>query len=223
MKPATDQKLIRIGLVGDSTVFEYPAASSMRGWGQVLADYLPANISLINEARCGASTKTYPAELWNELLASAPDYVLIQFGHNDSHAKENPESTDAFTDYSENLRRYLREARAAKIVPILITPVRRRTYDHGRATCELAPYADAMKAVADELQVPLIDLHASSGALYERLGEAGTETFTVNKIDTADRPGADDRTHFTLAGARAIAQLISPELRGIVIAERSAK
>jgi len=217
-KPARSVPPLHMALAGDSTVFEYPPESPMRGWGQVLAEYLPAHIVLTNGAVCGASTRTFPVEKWNSLLALRSACVLIQFGHNDSHAKENPESTDPATDYPENLRRYVREARTAGVMPILVTPVRRRTYlDSGHVTEELAPYARAMIAVAGELDVPLIDLHAASGALYEELGESGTEAFTVNKTDTADRPGLGDRTHFTAAGARAIARLIAPRLLKIVI------
>lgn len=208
---------LHVGLVGDSTVFEYPPESPMRGWGQVLAEYLPGPVVLTNGAVCGASTRTFPAEKWNSLLALHPTYVLIQFGHNDSHAKENPESTDPATGYPQNLRRYVCEARAAGVVPVLVTPVRRRTYlDSGRVTEELAPYAAAMKGVAQELGVPLIDLHAASGVLFEELGESGTEAFTVNKTDTADRPGLGDRTHYTAAGARAIARLIAPRLLKVI-------
>lgn len=189
----------------------------MRGWGQMLGEYLPDHMVFTNAAVCGASTRTFPLEKWNSLLALCPDYVLIQFGHNDSHAKENLESTDPATDYPQNIRRFVREARAAGVVPILVTPVRRRTYlDSGRVTEELAPYARAMEAVAGELEVPLIDLHAASGALFEELGKSGTEAFTVNKTDTADRPGSGDRTHFTAAGARAIARLIAPRLLKII-------
>jgi len=190
----------------------------MRGWGQMLGEYLPDHMVFTNAAVCGASTRTFPLEKWNSLLALCPDYVLIQFGHNDSHAKENIESTDAATDYPQNIRRFILGARSAGVVPVCITPVRRRTFlDNGRVTGELEPYAAAMKAVAAELGVPVIDLHASSGVLYERLGETGTETFTVNKTDNADRPGLGDRTHFTEAGARAVACLVAEALLKILV------
>ncbi|XHR30499.1 MAG: rhamnogalacturonan acetylesterase [Chthoniobacteraceae bacterium] len=213
-------KALHVALVGDSTVFEYASDSPMRGWGQVIAEYLPGNISIINEARCGASTKTYPSELWKSLLAIRLDYIVIQFGHNDSHARGNVESADPATEYPQNLRCYIFEARIAGITPILVTPVSRRTYRDGRATNELGPYAEAMKAVAAELQVDLIDLHATSAKLFESLGEAGTEPFTINKLDTADRPGAEDRTHFTSTGAHAIARIVAPELLKILTAEK---
>ncbi|EIP96494.1 lysophospholipase L1-like esterase [Opitutaceae bacterium TAV1] len=206
---------VRLALIGDSTVCDYNSTSAKRGWGQLLPEFLPKGTQITNLARGGASTKTFPPDRWQRVLASRPDYVLIQFGHNDSHAKDKPESTDAATDYRDNLCRYVREARDAGIKPVLVTPVRRRLYKNGHPTTELARYADAMKAVTTGLGVSLIDLHATSGELFDRLGEDGSEAFTVNKPDNADRPGLGDRTHFTETGAREVARLVAAGLAGI--------
>ena len=201
--------VIRIALVGDSTVCDYAEASSQRGWGQLLPEFFAPCVQVDNLARGGASTKTFPAERWQKVLRSKPDYVLIQFGHNDSHAAGRPESTDAATDYRDNLRRYVSEARAAGVQPILVTPVRRRLFKNGEPTTELQPYADAMQLVAIEMDVPVIDLYTESGKLYQQLGETGSEDYTMNHIDQADRPGKGDRTHFTETGAREMARLVA--------------
>jgi lysophospholipase L1-like esterase len=204
---------LKIALIGDSTVCNYPAESRQRGWGQLLPEFLNADIIVINEARGGLSTKTYPAKLWDKVRAAQPDYILIQFGHNDSHAKTNPEATDAATDYRDNLRRYIAETRAIGAQPILVTPVRRRLFQaNGTPTTELQPYADAMKAVATELSVPVIDLYSLSGDLYQKLGETGSDAFTMNQPDNADRPGKGDRTHFTEHGAREMARIVATAL-----------
>ena len=203
---------LKLALIGDSTVCNYPERSHMRGWGQMLPELLAPGVVVINEAKGGLSTKTFPDDRWARVRAAKPDFVLIQFGHNDSHAKGKPESTDAATDYRENLRRFVRETREFGAEPILITPVRRRLFKEGVLTAELKPYADAMKAVATEMSVKLIDLHATSGELYTRLGEAGSEGFTLNMIDRADRPGQGDRTHFTPEGARQMARLVADDL-----------
>jgi lysophospholipase L1-like esterase len=207
---------IKIALIGDSTVCDYPATSDKRGWGQLLSTFLAPDVTVLNEAKGGASTKTFPRDRWDRVRAAKPDYVLIQFGHNDSHAKDKPESTDAATDYRENLRRYVNEAREFGAEPVLVTPVRRRTFrSDGSLTAELAPYADAMKAVAAEMKVKVIDLHETSGALYSRLGEEASTGYTPNLPDTADRPGRGDRTHFTPEGAKAMARLVTDDLREI--------
>jgi lysophospholipase L1-like esterase len=207
---------VTIVLIGDSTMCNYPEASRQRGWGQLLPEFLTSDAKVINLARGGASTKSFPAKLWAEGIAAKPDFILIQFGHNDSHAKEKPESTDAATDYRENLRRYVREARAAGAEPVLITPVRRRLFrSNGDLSSELARYADAMKVVATEMDVKLIDLHETSGELYTRLGEQGSDAFTMNQPDNADRPGNGDRTHFTAYGAREMAALVVADFKRI--------
>ncbi|HEY9248089.1 MAG TPA: rhamnogalacturonan acetylesterase [Rariglobus sp.] len=207
---------LKIALVGDSTVCKYPKGSLQRGWGELLPEFLVPGAIVINEAKGGASTKTFPPERWHDALAAKPDFILIQFGHNDSHPKDKPEATDAATDYRDNLRRYVREAREAGATPILVTPVRRRMFRaDGSLTHGLAPYADAMKAVAAELSMPVVDLHALSGELYEKLGETGSDTFTMNSTDHADRPGQGDRTHFTEHGAREMARLVAGALRKV--------
>lgn len=202
----------RIALIGDSTVCDYPVGMRTRGWGQLLPEFLDPRVIVRNEARGGLSTKTFPRDRWLALLAEHPKYILIQFGHNDSHAKGLPESTDANTTYADNLRGFVREAREAGAIPVLVTPVRRRMFKDGRPTEELLPYADAMRGVAGELQVPLVDLYRLSGDVYERLGEDGSTAFTLNETDHADRPGRGDRTHFTEYGARRMASLVAEGL-----------
>ena len=160
---------------------------------------------MINLARSGRSTKTFINEgLWAKTLQTRPHIVLIQFGHNDSHAADRPESTDAATDFRGYLRQYIDQARAAGGTPVLVTPVQRRTYSsNGKLNNSLLPYADAMKAVAAGRKVDVIDLNASSGRLYEQLGTAANEV-------VANAP--TDRTHFNEQGARMMAHLVMQEL-----------
>ena len=205
---------VRIVLVGDSTVREYPADRPDRGWGQFVRErFKDGTVTVVNLAASGRSTKTFIEEgRWKKALAEKPDYVLIQFGHNDSHAPGRPESTDAATAYREYLRRYVDEARAVGATPILVTPMVRRTFDaRGRITGNLGPYADAMKAVGREKKAAVIDLHAASLALAERLGPEKSAEF-------ANKPG--DATHFNEKGARAMADLV---LRALPLAEPKLK
>lgn len=202
---SSNEKQVRVLVVGDSTVCNYPVEHHCRGWGQYLQEHFQPAVRVINLARSGRSTKTFRKQgLWKKTLDAGPDFVLIQFGHNDSHAAGRPESTDAGSDYADYLRQYIDEARAAGAVPILVTPMHRRTFAaDGRLADKLKPYADAMKRVAEEKQVGLIDLHASSGKLFQQLGEAGSAKL-------ANKPG--DRTHFNEVGARQMTELVLKEL-----------
>jgi lysophospholipase L1-like esterase len=199
------ETLLRLAIIGDSTVCEYPPGHSCRGWGHHIQDYFKDTVQVLNLARSGRSTKTFINEgLWVQTLEQKPDIILIQFGHNDSHNPDRPESTDAATDYQDYLQRYIDEARAIGAKPIFITPVQRRTYGpDGKLDNSLIIYADAMKSVAAEKKVNLIDLNASSGRLYEQLGPAANDI-------VASAP--DDRTHFNENGARMMAHLVMQEL-----------
>lgn len=192
-------------IIGDSTVCNWPDEEPRRGWGQFIQGYFSDTLEVVNHARSGRSTKTFIREgLWAKALADKPNYVLIQFGHNDSHAPGRPESTDADTDYVEYLRQYIDESRAAGAIPVLITPMHRRTFNpDGTMRDNLRPYANAMKRVAAEKKVGLVDLHTASGELFRRLGPQKAQ-------EMANAP--DDTTHFNEAGAKAMAVLVMEQL-----------
>jgi lysophospholipase L1-like esterase len=211
--PATAGAPVRLVIVGDSTVSEYPAERPERGWGHFIEErFKPGAVKVTNLAKSGRSTKTFIKEgLWQKALEEKPNFVLIQFGHNDSHAPNKHEATDAATDYKENLRRFIEESRAIGATPILVTPMVRRTFDAEGKIMEdqpppnrnLVSYANAMKEVAGEKKVPVIDLYASSKKLAENLGPKESETL-------ANKQG--DSTHFNEKGARAMANLVMKEL-----------
>jgi lysophospholipase L1-like esterase len=195
---------LRIVILGDSTVCDYPAGSPLRGWGQMLPARFDDGVTVVNLAASGRSAKTFIREgRLKRACAVTADYALIQFGHNDSHGPGHPEATDAATDFRDYLRQDIDELAAAGAKAILVTPMHRRLFQDGRPTTELQPYADAMAAVAGERHVPLVDLHKRSGELLAKLGEA----------DSGDLFGPGDRTHFSPKGATAMAELVADELR----------
>ena len=108
---------LRIVLVGDSTVASYPEPPadrpSLTGWGQVFDEFFSDRVTVLNHAVSGRSSKSFLGEgLWSKALEAKPDYVFIQFGHNDQPGK-GERSTDANTDYQDYLRRYITDARAS--------------------------------------------------------------------------------------------------------------
>jgi len=194
----------KLALVGDSTVQDM-GQRWKAGWGEVLGDFVTVAIS--NHAAGGRSSKTFRAEgRWGPVLEERPSLILLQFGHNDSHAPGRPESTDAATDFRSNLRGYVTEARDAGIPIVLVTPPPRRVFKHDLVSPALAPYAEATRAVAAELQVPLVDLYAIAGEAIRELGPEGSEPIYCS---------LKDRSHFSAPGARWLAGLISSELRAL--------
>jgi lysophospholipase L1-like esterase len=204
---------VRIALVGDSTVADYLKPGDVhRGWGQLYPEFVDTNrVTVQNFAVNGRSTKTFTNEgRWEKVLAFKPDYVFIQFGHNDSHAKDRPEATDAKTDFTSNLVEYVESARRQGAIPILVTPMHRGKWAGGghHLTQELQPYADAMRAVAKDETVPLIDLYALSEKAFEALmDEQLKAVFALPETD---------RTHFNETGARWLAGMIAEETGRVV-------
>ena len=205
---------IRIATVGDSTMCEYPETRPDRGWGHYVEEHFRLGTAKVfNTAAAGRSTKTFIEEgRWAKTLEEKPNYVFIQFGHNDSHEPANRESTDPATTFKDYLRRYIDESRAAGATPILVTPMVRRKWDEAGKFSEAPPtpryrtlgsYAAAMREVGEEKKVPVIDLYASSMALVSKLGP-------VASIELANKP--TDSTHFNEKGARAMADLVFREL-----------
>jgi len=204
-------RTLTIALIGDSTVCNYPKESPKRGWGQLLGEFLAPGTKIVNEAKGGASSASFPAENWRRVREAKPDFVFIQFGHNDMKKYDPKRYTDPGTTYRDELKRFIRESREVGATPVLVTPVSRRTFRKGQVTRELLPYADAAKAVGLDERVKVVDLNEESRALFQALGAQGSERFTANKILNPDAK-REDRTHFTEMGAREMARLVAAKL-----------
>ena len=195
---------VRIVLVGDSTV------NDEGGWGTGFRAAFTSEVEVRNLAMNGRSSKSFRDEgRWEPALAEKPDYVLIQFGHNDQPGKGPDRETDPATTYTANLARYIEEARAAGAQPILVTSIVRRNFDaSGKIKRDaLAPYIEAVRKLAAEKQVPLMDLYALTLAQSEQLGPDGTAAF-----DAVDKDGKPDHTHLGPKGRDAVGHLAAREL-----------
>lgn len=171
-RPApTPIRASKIVLVGDSTT------AVQGGWGPAFcARHVTSFLTCTNLARGGRSTYNYRAEgSWAlaEAEMRTPGYartwVLVQFGHNDQPGKPG-RSTELQREFPDNLRRYVHEIRAAGAQPVLLTPLTRRQFADGVLIDDLAPWAEAVRTVAIEMQVPLVDLHARSRVVVQALG-----------------------------------------------------
>jgi lysophospholipase L1-like esterase len=175
----------KIILVGDSTM----APNS--GWGGAFcAHHVKWRITCVNLARGARSTRSFRSEgAWDVALGEMKvsgyrkTYVLIQMGHNDQ-ARHKPERwTDEATEFPENLRRFVQEARAAGAVPILVTPLARREFKDGKLHNTLASWSAQVRKVAAETKAPLIDLNARSAERVQKLGPLAA-------MDFAQLPGS---------------------------------
>lgn len=174
--------------------------------GEFLQSYLSEDVQVVNRAIGGRSSKTFVEE--GRLAAileviKKGDWLFVQMGHNDS-SKDKPERyTDPYTTYKQYLRMYIEGARQKEATPLLITPVARLHYENGVFLNDFPDYCIAMKQLAEEEHVLLIDLMNKS---LQHFAEKGySDIFKYFMISE----NVNDYTHFTKKGAREIAKLVS--------------
>ncbi|WP_245902383.1 rhamnogalacturonan acetylesterase [Gracilibacillus dipsosauri] len=209
-----------IYIAGDSTASNYTEERAPRtGWGQVLDPLFDKKIEVINKAASGRSSKSFIAEgRLDEILSEIQkgDYLFIQFGHND--AKEDKPSlyTDPSTTYKSYLKQYIDGAREQGALPILLTPVERRTFsEDGTFIPSHGDYPKAMKELAQEENVPVLHMTEKTTELYNQLGpEESKDLFMWLEEDESPNysEGVQDSTHFRKTGATEIAQLVVEEI-----------
>jgi lysophospholipase L1-like esterase len=205
-----------IYLAGDSTVASYSAdRAPLTGWGQVLHRFFYDKVIVKNEAVSGRSSKSFIDEgrLDTILGVIKPnDYLFVQFGHNDEKSADPNRYTEPGSSFKTYLRQYVDGARAKGACPILITPMHRRGFTaDGKIINTHGEYPNAIVELAEEMQVPVIDLHEKSRKLFEAVGIEGTKKLFlwVGKGKYSYYPdGKEDNTHFCEYGAIEIAKLV---------------
>lgn len=214
----SQNKKTKIYLVGDSTMCLYDESRfPQEGWGMPFANFFDANIEIENHAKGGRSTKSFLDEnRWQPIVDSlkAGDYVLIQFGHNDSaNSKDHPNRYASPEDYKKYMGKYITETRAKNATIILITPVTQRKYnENGELIKSHKAYCDAVLELGLQYHVPVIDLNTKSHELVVEMGEKFSRNlfmvFEPNELPRFPN-GLKDNTHFSEFGARKMAEICS--------------
>lgn len=235
-------EIATLWLIGDSTMADYANYGEdyinerypQTGWGQSLPKFLVPdslkNVSIFNldslmvsnKARGGRSTRSFFeegrwAEVYNQLKPG--DFVIIQFGHNDS-SESKLERYVSLPGYKEFLRLYINQTRQKGATPILITSVcRNYPWENEILGNSHGEYPQAMRDVAEELNVYLIDLTDLSARHFTQKGRKYvTENYFMNLPAgsfTAYPDGINDNTHFQPEGAEAVARIVFEELKKI--------
>jgi lysophospholipase L1-like esterase len=228
---AAETKPVRFILVGDSTM------ATASGYGDAFCARVIRADTCINLAKGGRSSGSFRAEgRWDEVqgllkgsAAYRATYVLIQFGHNDQPGKPG-RSTDLVTEFPVNMTRYVQEVKALGGVPVLVTPLTRRSFKNHILENNLAPWAAAIRKVAAEQQAALLDLNADSVAAVQAMGEEEADTLAVEpkpaapaattdlaKIEPAGAAkSAFDYTHVGAKGAAYFARMVERELKAAI-------
>jgi lysophospholipase L1-like esterase len=162
---------ITVFLAGDSTVTDQ-TKEPYTSWGQMLTRFFDAHVAVANYAESGETAHGSIEERRLDKLLTVikpGDYLFIQFGHNDQ--KEKGEGVGAFGRYTADLRHYIAEAKKRGAIPVLVTSMNRRTFDaDGKITNSLGDFPEAVRVIAREDKIPLIDLNVMSKQFYEALG-----------------------------------------------------
>jgi lysophospholipase L1-like esterase len=225
-------------VAGDSTASEYkPNPKNQQGWGAVLQPLFDAEkLRVVDVARGGRSSRTFITEgHWDRMLADvhAGDFVIIQFGHNDSGAvnQEPPGSTkplrargtipgigneseeidnvitgkhETVYSYGWYLRKMIADTRAKGATPILFTLTKTNNWKEGRIPCAADGYRLWTWQTATDEKVAFVDL---TRMIADRFQREGPEAVTAQFID--------DSTHTNITGAEANAKDAVAGLRAI--------
>lgn len=224
-------------IVGDSTACNYYDAENDKmvddkyyypryGYGMEFNEYFSDDLEIKNLAISGRSSKSFLNEANYETLKTGMkkgDYLLIAFGHNDE--KTGATFTDAskpLTDstsfkYSLN-KNYVMLAKSKEVSPILATPIVRLdssnqyTGDKVHDT-STGDYAQAVRELGEEVDVPVVDLTTITKNIYMNLGYDEAKYFhSMSTIFTDDaqtiigpNTKAPDGTHLNVYGAKRVA------------------
>jgi lysophospholipase L1-like esterase len=214
-------RAVTVYLAGDSTVCDQPPLSdpyiSYGGWGQGFPLSFKSGVAIANYAASGRTSISFINEgKLNDILKviQPNDYLFIQFGHNDEHAGSG---SFPFTTYKAALQQYIDGARAHKAIPVLVTPVARRSFDsNGQIVDTHGDYPVAMRQLAAADNVEIIDLTALSMAYFQSSGPTGTKSVFAyfNAGISPDFPNAvADNTHFQVNGAIQVANLVTGAIK----------
>lgn len=225
----------KIYILGDSLSCEFNDATyyyPRYGFGTQLYNYFDSSLEVVNLALSGRSSKSYILENNYNIFKnsiSEGDYLLLAFGHND----EKSDDVDRFTDASLPLsnensfkyslyENYIKIAEEKGASTILSTPiVRLSTSDdysskNGHIT-ENGNYAEAIRELGKEKDVPVIDLTSLTKELYTTLTYEEAKWFhavTSGKMDSQTNEvvanfDSIDKTHLNIYGAKMVAYLFA--------------
>lgn len=188
-------------LVGNSTMRNGTLGNGNNGqwgWGYYAHEFFDdKQITVENHALGGTSTRTFYRQLWPAVLEGIRpgDYVILELGHNDNGPLDSGRARASIKGIGQDstlvtiketgreemvytfggyVRRYVAEIRSKGAIPILFTLTPRNDYepfDSTKIQRKLDSFTPWIKALAQELNTPLIDLNDISALKLERFGK----------------------------------------------------
>lgn len=222
-------------LIGDSTV-KY-GGDAGKGWGEVIADRFDLDrIRVMNRAIGGRSSRTYRTEgRWDAVLKDAKpgDFVLMQFGHNDPVAPDDPERPrgslrgigDEYRDiinpktnepervytFGWYMRHDVTEAQEHALIPIVCSYIPRAPRQGQKPDPELSSYGLWARQVAEAEHAAFIDLYGRISRAYVAIEDEHPHSVKERFFVGGDR----DYTHTNEAGAAMNAAIVVEAIRDL--------
>jgi lysophospholipase L1-like esterase len=206
------------------------------GWGKEFQAYFNSNAQVTNSAVGGTTVRSWlynetavlgadgectlaspaPQAHWTAMVngMKAGDYLLIQFGINDTTSAMCPKHVSLAT-FKQLFGMMAQAAKDKGATPIFLTAVSSISCSGTSAQGTRGTFATATKDAATQYGVTLIDLEQLSVALYTASGFCpNTDTaasFTANT--PVGNFFCNDHTHFEAAGATKIAAVVAKALK----------
>lgn len=228
-------------VIGDSTASPYPHSGEnnrfpQTGWAQYFEKYFDTSKAVVADiAMSGRSAKSYMTEDNFKVFKSnikSGDFLILQFGHNDSKIQDPARyapadgAVDEPGSYKNLMYRYIKIAQNAGATPIIATSVSRRKLSDE----SLEEYVRAAKELGDELKIPVLDVYKR---VNDWINEVGLEEAkSLYKIIKPHDPrfmynpeflnsqfyecGDNDDTHLNIFGADKIASWVAEEIKKCV-------
>ncbi len=217
---SAEGEVYRVYIIGDSTAafWDPRAYYPLTGWGQVMHNFFDEGVEIRNKALSARSSKSFYDNHWSPIRDSLQqgDFVFIQFGINDAKSDDTTRYTDPFTTFQDYLTLFVNESQEKGAFPVLLTTVRRNSWNDTDPPTLYSAYHDypvATRELAGELGVPLIDIDQLAVPLLEALGPDYTTRFLYMNLEPGEYPkwtdGRVDDVHFQEMGAIEMARLVT--------------
>lgn len=188
------------------------------GWGQVLNLFTKDDVSVINLAKNGTSSKSFLEQNRFEYVENnikCGDLLIIGFAHNDEKSYDPLRYTAPYDTFTKNLLYFSEIALKNKAHVVLLTPIIRRNYVNGKLVDTHGEYVDAILKCASKQELPFVDLNALTTEFFSKCKEEDSKRYFMNFAPCLydNYPnGRKDDSHLCYDGAVLIAKLFVNEV-----------
>lgn len=217
--------MVRTGSRGDGSNGQW-------GWGAPIAGFFDRlRLNVENHAMGGTSSRSCRTlDLWDRVLAKVKpgDFVIMQFGHNDSGAlndyqrargaiKGNGDESEEIANqlagkyevvhsYGWFIRQYIKETKAKGATPIICSLIQRNRWTDGRINRSVDSYGQWAAEAAKAEGVPFIDLNQLICDHYDEVGQERVTALYFDRRETThtNAMGAQQNAVCLVQGIKAL-------------------